>query len=64
MRFRVLTERERMVLEAYVEQDLKLDGFSVVSLRLKKADPTVRADLKLMEQALKRMESEIHPRLK
>jgi hypothetical protein len=55
MRFRVLTERERKILEAYVQQDLKLDGFSVVSLRLKKAGPTVGADLKLMEQALKKI---------
>jgi len=43
----------------YVEENVKLDGFSVLALRLKrwKKKPTLN-DLELMENALKKFESE------
>lgn len=55
----VLTERERKILKTYVEENVKLDGFSVLALRLKRWNqkPTLN-DLELMENALKKFESE------
>jgi len=43
----------------YVEENVKLDGFSVLALRLKrlKKEPTLN-DMELMEEALKRLELE------
>jgi len=59
MRGYVLTERERKILKAYVEENVKLDGFSVLALRLKrwKKKPTLN-DLELMNKALEKFESE------
>ena len=59
MRGYVLTERERKILKMYVEENVKLDGFSVLALRLKrwKKKPTLN-DLELMEKALEKFESE------
>ena len=55
----LLTERERKILKAYIEENIKLDGFSVLALRLKrwKKKPTLN-DLDLMEKALEKFESE------
>ena len=55
----LLTERERKILKAYIEEDVKLDGFSVLALRLKrwKKKPTLN-DLELMDKALEKFESE------
>jgi len=55
----ILTERERKILKTYVEENVKLDGFSVLALRLKrwKKKPTLN-DLELMEKALNKFESE------
>jgi len=33
MRSYLLTERERKILKTYIEENVKLDGFSVLSLR-------------------------------
>jgi len=52
MRAYVLTERERRILTAYVEKDLKLDGFSVVLLRLNRSVPKVMADVELIKTFL------------
>jgi len=43
----------------YVEENVKLDGFSVLALRLKrwKKKPTLN-DLELMDKVLKKFESE------
>jgi len=43
----------------YVEENVKLDGFSVLALRLKrwKREPVLN-DLELMEKALEKFESE------
>ena len=55
----LLTERERKILKAYIEENVKLDGFSVLALRLKrwKKKPTLN-DLELMDKALEKFESE------
>jgi hypothetical protein len=59
MRGYILTERERKILQAYIKENLKLDGFSVLALRLKrwKKKPTLN-DLELMDKALEKFESE------
>jgi len=59
MRGYVLTERERKILKTYVEENVKLDGFSVLALRLKRWEKKLTLeDLELMENALKKFESE------
>jgi len=59
MRGYILTERERKILKTYVEENVKLDGFSVLALRLKrwKKKPTLN-DLELMDKASEKFESE------
>ena len=58
MRGYVLTERERRILTAYVEKDLKLDGFSVVLLRLNRSAPELMADVKLIKIFLDKTKSD------
>jgi len=54
----ILTERERKILKAYIEENVKLDGFSILALRLKRAKKErVLNDLELMEKALEKIES-------
>ena len=60
----ILTERERKILKAYVEKNIKLDGFSVLSLRLKRANSTILADAELVKKALERLKQENEPRSK
>lgn len=57
MRGYVLTERERKILTVYVEKDLKLDGFSVVLLRLNRSVPKVMADVELIKMFLDKTKS-------
>ena len=59
LRSYLLTQRERKILKMYVEENVKLDGFSVLALRLKrwKREPVLN-DLELMEKALEKFESE------
>jgi hypothetical protein len=55
----ILTERERKILKTYVEENVKLDGFSVLALRLKRwKKKSTLNDLELMEKALNKFESE------
>jgi hypothetical protein len=59
MRSYVLTKRERKILKAYVEENVKLDGFSVLALRLKRWEKKpILNDLELMDKALEKFESE------
>ena len=59
MRSYLLTGRERKILKAYVEEDTRLDGFSVLSLRLKRwKRELVLNDLELMDKAFRKLESE------
>ena len=54
----LLTERERKILKAYIEENIKLDGFAILALRLKRAKrELVLNDLELMEKALEKIES-------
>ena len=58
MREYVLTERERKILEVFLEEGVKLDGFSVLVIRLKRANKKLTKDLELIKAALKKLESE------
>jgi len=54
----ILTERERKILQAYVKEGVKLDGFSVLSLRLKRASATILADVELVNETLRKLKRE------
>jgi hypothetical protein len=56
MRGYVLTERERKILKMYVEENVKLDGFSVLVLRLKRSSKNLFEDVELIKEALKKIE--------
>jgi hypothetical protein len=58
MRGYLVTPRERHILETYIEQRIKLDGFSVLAIRLKHARKILENDYELIEEALRRMDLE------
>ena len=58
MRNYILTEKEREILKVFLENGLKLDGFSVLILRLKKAEKSLKEDLELIDATLKKLESQ------
>lgn len=45
-------------MKAYVESGIKLNGFSVLALRLKRASKKLLDDVKLVNLALQKMEDE------
>ena len=53
----ILTERERKILQAYVKEGVKLDGFSVLSLRLKRASSTILSDVDLVRKTLEKLKN-------
>jgi len=58
VRGHILTDRERNILEQYVESDIKLSGFSVLIHLLKKHKDRLVDDLILIGSALKKLENE------
>lgn len=58
MRQRILTERERRILEAYVGEGIKLDGFSVLRLRSQRFETKLKEELDLIETAIRKFEKE------
>jgi len=57
MREYILTGRERKILETFVNSGVKLNGFSVLSLRLKRASKRLMEDMKLINLALEKLKS-------
>lgn len=55
MREYILTQRERKILETFVESGVKLNGFSVLSIRLKRAKRRLMEDLKLINASLEKL---------
>lgn len=51
----MLTDREREILNTYLEEGVKLDGFSVLAIRLKRAEKSLSYDFDLVDRALKKM---------
>jgi len=58
MREYVLTSRERKILEDFIESGIKLNGFSVLVIRLKRASKRLKADMKLIKATLEKLEIE------
>ena len=58
MREYVLTSRERRILEAFIESGMKLNGFSVLAIRLKRAKKRIMADTELISATLEKLETE------
>ena len=57
MREYILTQRERKILETFIESGVKLNGFSVLSIRLKRANERLTEDLKLINAALNKLKA-------
>lgn len=51
MRKRLLTDKERQIIESYIETGTKLNNFSVLIHRCKNMQP-IKEDLTLIEQFL------------
>lgn len=58
MREYILTPREKEILKTYVESGIKLNGFSVLALRLKRAGKTLLEDIELVKAALDKLDKE------
>jgi len=58
MREYVLTPRERKILESYIESRIKLNGFSVLAIRLKRASKKLTEDMKLIRTTLEKLKTE------
>lgn len=58
MREYVLTPREKKILEDFIESGIKLNGFSVLVIRLKRASKRLMADMKLIRATLEKLEIE------
>ena len=56
MRNYILTKKEKEILRTFIEKGLRLNGFSVLTLRLKKARDSLKSDLELIDAALKKLE--------
>ena len=57
MREYILTQRERKIVETFIESGIKLNGFSVLSIRLKRANERLTEDLKLINAALNKLKA-------
>lgn len=58
MREYVLTTRERKILENYIENGIKLNGFSVLAIRLKRANKRLGEDMKLIRATFEKLKAE------
>lgn len=56
MREYILTQREREILKTFVETGVKLNGFSVLAIRLKRANKKLSDDMKLIKASLEKLE--------
>jgi hypothetical protein len=58
MREYILTPREKEILKTYIETGVKLNGFSVLVIRLKRANEKLTEDFKLVQNALEKLKKE------
>lgn len=54
----ILTSREKRILEVFIGSGAKLDGFSVLVIRLKRAKKRLMGDLELIKATLEKLETE------
>lgn len=59
MREYILTKRERGILKAFLESGLKLEGFTLLRMRMEKAYGRLKDDLLLVEKALEKLKEEV-----
>lgn len=55
MREYILTEKDRQTIQVYVEKGLKLNGFGVLRIRVRRAIPTIEKDMKLLRNFIKKL---------
>ena len=55
MREYILTQREKEILKTFVESGVKLNGFSVLAIRLKRANKRLLEDIELVKASLARL---------
>ena len=56
MREYILTPREREILKTFVESGVKLNGFSVLAIRLKRASKRLLEDIELVKASLEKLD--------
>jgi len=61
MREYILTDREKEILKAYLEKGLKLNGFTVLALRIKRASKKILEEANMINEFLKKLEAENKP---
>jgi len=54
MRNYIFTEQERRIIKEYVENDVKLEGLSVLRSRIKKNIETLQEDMSLLQKLLEK----------
>jgi len=58
LRQRILTDRERDILETYIREGVRLDGFSVLKLRSQRFGAKLKEELDLIQASLRKFENE------
>jgi len=56
MRNYIFTEREREIVEAYLKRKLKLDGFQVLAVRVRKNSKKLMSDMELLKKIMEKLE--------
>jgi len=56
LRYRIFTEKEEKLLRKWLKENVKLNGFSVLLHRIRKAKDKLKSDYELLEEVLKRIE--------
>jgi hypothetical protein len=54
-----LTQKEREILKTYLEKGVKINGFAVLLVRMKRASRTLMEDLELIKSTLEKVEKEL-----
>jgi len=56
MRTAILSDKERQIIQQYLENKIRLDGFTVLHYRIKRFLPKIREDLDLISKLLENTE--------
>ena len=55
MREYILTKKDRQTIKVYLEKDLKLNGFGVLRIRVKRAIPILEKDIELLRKFIQKL---------
>ena len=58
MREYILTEKDRKTIQFYLEQGLKLNGFGVLRIRVRRAMPRLEEDMELLRRFNEKLKAE------